>query len=165
MKSFRAALSTLPNSKPIFRLTKSRYHPNFLEVEVANHVVHENSEDDNIDLQLAKEFFKESYSRTDEEFITSFSSCITDLKYEIASYLLKFVTQHSPQKHVKNTKLYKFTEKLRFIIVNDDIAAEAYYSVFKYLKSNDAVNLDSTNIHVQNGFKILETLRNKFEKN
>lgn len=165
MKDFRKALSTIPLTKPIFRLFHDKgYYSNTINAEPTNGNTHLVEETDGPDLKLAKELFKEEYDRNSKTFHVNYNSCVQALEEEIVAFLLRFLRAHSPQKNPKTTKVYKFTQTIKSLMRSEDAAAEAYYSVYKYLWTNQACDLEGTNVHVQNGLKILETLRNRFEK-
>jgi hypothetical protein len=163
MKDFRAALSTLPLTQPIFKIRQDGYDGSLL-AEPVNGKTWLVEDTDSVDVKLAKKFGRQEYDPGECTYKIQYGSSLRALEEEIVFYLLRFIKAHSPQKHPKNTKLYKFTEKIVRIMQEEAAAAEAYYSTYKYLWSNNAVNEQSTNIHVQNGLKILETLRNRFEK-
>ena len=164
MKDFKAALSTLPVTQPIFRLLPDVYSGTTLQAQAMYSQTWLIEDTDSTDLKLAKELFKEEYDRDSRRYNIDYYGAERALQEEIASYLLRFLREHLPQKHPKNTKLYKFTERVKHVMQQEDAAAEAYYSTYKYLWTNQAIDQLGTNIHVQNGLKILETLRNRFEK-
>lgn len=162
MKAFLEALQKLENSKPVFRVIDSYYSNNY-DFTPVDQVQHEPDWDKStaaeIDNILARSHFVEHYQRDSMSYRTDIGYAMQQLENEMSSYFLKFLEKHMPQKHPKNTKLYKYHMYLKRYICNYVDADEAYYSTYKYLLLNDAKNLESTNIHVQNGLKILETLR------
>lgn len=160
MKAFRAALSQLEVTAPVFKASLETYDKDLCFE--ASTVCQNVSDTDEIDVRMAKLHFFEQWGRGKYEI--NYPSAEASLLMDMQAYYLRFVKQHSPTKHPKNTALYKFVSDTRRYCANVVDADEAFYSLYKYLINNSAEDLESTNIHVQNGFKILEVLGNRYEK-
>ena len=164
MKELRKALATIPNTRPIFKLKLHTYYQNTLEAEtVCDNSARELVDGEPFEVEWAKKLFVEEYDRQGA-YYTQYDSSVSNMESEIQVYLTRFLKQHMTAKHIKNTALYKFTERCRYYMRECPGADEAFYSTFKYLYMNSAVDQESKNIHVQNGLKILETLRSRYEE-
>lgn len=79
----------------------------------------------------------------------------------IGEYLLHFLRRHTKQKNPQATKLYKWLSHYSDRYDTPTGADVEYMMLFRYLNAN-LHNADSE-VHINNGIGILETLKRKYE--